>query len=160
MIERVFTLNFLGTDYQCLYITHPAHACYALQKLQQKECLFSVDTETEPLPEFRHIKKAGLNPYLSRTRLIQVCDGENALVFDLHHLDAKMFIPFLETKRFVAHNALFDLQYFTRMGVKNMNIGCTQIIANHLFHACYPDSTGLSASLADLVEKLLGSTVL
>lgn len=160
MREYIFSLQFLETSYQGFYIREPSSAILAISKLMEKDVLFGIDTETEPLPFYRHITKAGLSPHLSCTRLLQIFDGVNSLVFDLKFLDPKLFVPFLNTRKFIAHNALFDLQYFKLMGADNMNIGCTMILARLLFHACYPTDAGLSASLANLAEKILGTPVL
>lgn len=161
MQECVFQTTFLEKTYQCFYIKNQSLALEAVSRLMQKDILFAIDSETEPLSEFAHIPKAGLNPYLSRTRLVQICDGENSFIFDMHTLTPFIFKDFLSTKRFVAHYALFDLQYFIKdFEVDNMNIGCTHIMAKLLHHALYPTDAGFSAGLANLCESLLGTSVL
>lgn len=169
MQEASFEVDFLGTSIPCHYIKSDTAAEFILSKLMQKSCLFALDTETECYPEYRHMngvarnsryQAAGLSPHLAKIRLLQLYDGENSFVFDFKYIENKeMFIPFLEAKKFVAHNALFDLQFLKVLGVKHIDIGCTFLIAKLLFHACYPTDEGLAASLEALSEQLLGLKV-
>lgn len=166
MQEISFEADVLGTSIPCHYVKTKEAAVYIISKLMEKDCLFALDTETECYPEFRYMngpartskyQAAGLSPHLAKIRLLQIYDGDNSFIFDLKFIDTTdFFIPFLESKRFVAHNALFDLQFLKKLGAKNVNIGCTFLIAKLLFHACYPTDEGLSASLESLTEKLLG----
>lgn len=158
MKEHQWFKDYLGQKVNCLYIKDKEYAQAVLDKLSEKECLFALDTETMALPKYRLIKNAALSPHLSKIRLLQVFDGKNAVVFDMMHIDCDgIFLPFLTSKRFVGHNALFDLMFLMRMGVKDINIGCTFILAKLLFHAVYPTDEGLSGSLAALSNKVLGT---
>lgn len=161
MEQRFFTVKFLGQAIDTWYITERETALDALKILNSQDILFGIDTETAANPEFAHIKTAALSPLLSRIRLLQVYDGECSYVFDLDTInDSEIFIPFLETKRFVGHNAIFDLGFFRRMGVRHIDIGCTRIMYKLVSHAVYPTDSGLSASLSALAEKILGTDIL
>lgn len=154
--QTSFQTTFLGTTYDCHYIKEPEQAAKALQFLMQKDCLFAIDTETAALPKYKHIKEAGLSPHLSSIRLIQVFDGTNVLVFDLRWFPErklKMFVPFLSTKRFVAHYAIFDLQRFIQLGIQDMNLHCTHILAKLVFHSAYATDF-MDASLEGLCKSL------
>lgn len=169
MQETSFEVNLQGTSVPCHYIKTLDKAKYVISKLMEKDCLFACDTETAPYPEYKYMNDvakgdrylaAGLSPHLSCIRLLQVYDGNNSFVFDMYGIkDYDIFLHFLESKRFVAHNALFDLQFFKKMGVRHMNIGCTYLISKLLFHAVYPTDEGLTASLGAMVEKILGIAV-
>lgn len=155
MDELRFTVGFKGTKYPANYIKTVEKTEIILAHLMQKDVLFGIDTETYPIPKYAKNKKAGLSPHLANIRLIQVFDGKVSYVFDMYYIkDYSLFVPFLEAKRFIAHNAKFDLQFFMKIGVKNMNLGCTLILARLLFHATYPTDEGLSASLANLSKAL------
>lgn len=155
MDQRQFSVSFLNQSFNVLYIKDKSTAIQILEGLMQKDCLFGIDTETYALPAYQHIATAGLSAHLGQIRLLQVFDGRNSVIFDLLHIGATdIFVPFLEAKKFVAHNAIFDLQFFMQMRVKDMNIGCTYLVAKLLFHASYPTDEGLSASLASLVEQV------
>lgn len=161
MQQKNFKVSFIGSEYNAWYVTELDTAKTILSELQEKDCLFGIDTETAPLPEWKSYSEAGLSPHLSKIRLLQVFDGKNSIVFDLFRIrDVDCFIPFLSTKRFIAHNAIFDLQFFLRMGVKEMQLGCTRILAKLLFHATYPIDSGLDASLASLCEQFLKTDIL
>lgn len=162
MQQKSFTTTFLESTYDCHYITEPTDALKALASLIKKDVLFAIDTETAAYPEYKDSKTAGLSPHLSQIRLLQVFDGKNAVVFDLRKFTEnmkRMFLPFLSTKRFVAHYAVFDLQRFIQMGVQDMNLHCTHILAKLIFHANYPHDMQ-SASLDGLAESLLKTKVL
>lgn len=155
MNQRQFSVSFLGQDINAIYVTDKSTALKLLEGLMQKDCLFGIDTETMAKPQFKHRSDAALSAHLGQIRLLQVFDGRNSVIFDLLHIACNsIFISFLESKRFVAHNAIFDLQFFMQMGVKKMNIGCTYLVAKLLFHASYPTDEGLSASLQALTEQM------
>lgn len=126
--------------------------------MKKRDSLYAIDTETMVLPEYKMIDKAGLSPHLSKVRLLQIGNEDNVCVFDLNWFpeeSLKMFVPFLSSKRFVAHYAIFDLQRFMQWGVKDMNLHCTLIMAKLLYHAILPDDTGISVSLDSLCKELL-----
>lgn len=154
MEQTSFSISVLQETYQGIYVTDEETAVSLIDQLSKKDCLFGLDTETCPYPQYTSYPKAALSPLLSRIRLIQVFDGKNSIVFDLNHLDFNLFISFLSEKRFVAHNALFDLQYFLKAGVKKMNLGCTLLLARLIMHAQRP--TDISLSLEALTENVLG----
>lgn len=156
MKEKSFNVTFLGKTYPAHYVKTNESAAYVINKLLEKDVLFAIDTETKPKKGYGHMKEAGLSPHLGEIRLIQVFDGTNIIIFDMVSIDSEMFLDFLESKRFIAHNALFDLQFFKALGVRTMNIGCTLICSRLLFHAIYPTDMGLSGSLSNMVKTLLG----
>lgn len=162
MEESSFFIRFKDKEYPAHYLRDSSSALTALSYLMEKDVLFGIDTETEAIPEFKYHAYAGLSPHLSVVRLLQVFDGDSVFVFDLRHLfDSGLsygaFSEFLQTKRFVAHNATFEISFFRHwFGVQHMNIACTMLIAKLLFHATYPDDGGLAFSLAALVKSLLG----
>lgn len=161
MEEIAFTVTFAGSTFQAFYIKSRENAELALSKLMSKDCLFGIDTETMKLPAFSHLDDAALSPHLGCIRLIQVFDGENSFIFDLLTIDCdEIFLPFLESKRFLAHNATFDLMFFKRMGAKHVNCGCTYLLSRLLFHAVYPTDEGLSASLRNMVTSILKTDML
>lgn len=156
-----FTTKFLDQQIPCYYIKDAAEASLALNKMMEQDGLFAIDTETEALPRWHDRSMAALSPHLSKIRLIQTYNNRAACVFDMKYIDCPdLFIPFLEAKRFVAHNALFDLQFFMRMGVRKMDIGCTYILAKMMFHASRPSDEGLRGSLEGLCLGLFGHKIL
>lgn len=156
MDEHIFTVNFQSQDYRCFYIKDPEKAVSAVEQLLAKgDTLFSLDTETEAWPKYKTITGAALSPHLSKIRLIQICDGKNAVVFDMAHIyDPKILFPLLTTRRFVGHNSVFDMQFLHKMGLPYINMGCTYILAKLFFHATTSTDEGLSARLGDLINKI------
>lgn len=161
MHQTKFTTHFLQTETPCYYIQDKTVALKALKQLMHVDALIGIDTETEALPQFKANRRAALSPHLARIRLIQVYTGKTAIVFDLKFIDCdEIFLSFLESKKFVAHNATFDLMFFMRMGVKKMNIACTFILFKMLTHATQPVDSGMKASLAALSHGLLKAPML
>lgn len=160
-----FLIKFQTTEIPAEYIKDKARAAEILQALDEvrgDDCLFGIDTETEALPEFIEYPMAALNPHLSTVRLLQLYDGVKSFVFDMKYIqDYAMFVPFLESRRFIGHNSLFDLKFFKhRFGVQTMNIGCTYILTKLIHHAVYPEDTGLQASLDYMVKSLFKEDIL
>lgn len=156
MEEKNFKVSFLNQEYNAWYVTTPKTAKRILQELEPKDVVFGIDTETAAYSKYLNRPRSALSPHLSEIRLFQIFDGRNTVVFDLFCLNSSVdFIPFLSSKRFIAHNAIFDLQYFLKLGVVEMQIGCTRILSKLLFHACYPVDSGLDASLGSLCEQFL-----
>lgn len=157
MKQQVFKTRFLHEEIQCVYFTEAEAAYQAVKKLSHSQQLHGLDTETEALPEYKHISTAALSPLLSKIRLLQIYDGRIATVFDLKFINKpEIFIPYLEAGRFVAHNALFDLMFLKRLGVKKCNIACTYILFKILTHAIRPFDEGIKASLGALANGILG----
>ena len=161
MESKSFPVKFGNEEYVGHYVTDRETAIECLNFLQAKDILFGIDIETERLPQYKSIADAALSPHLSVPRLIQIFDGKNAIVFDCKLIGSfDIFLPFLNSKRLVAHNAIFELQAFMRMGVTECNIGCTMIITKLLYHAIYPSDDGLLAGLDSVVKTLFGVDLL
>lgn len=161
MEARSFTTRFLDQTIPVYYIKDKAQAAEAVSRMMEQSTLIGIDTETEALPMWHGRPEAALSPHLSKIRLIQTYNNRAACVFDMKYINCpEIFIPFLEEKRFVAHNALFDLQFFMQMGVKSMNIGCTYILAKLMFHASRPSDEGLRGSLEGLCKGLFSYDIL
>lgn len=160
MEQSSFKIEFLGEAYQASYITDLETAKTALAHLSSKKTLLAIDTETMAKPEYKHIKTAALSPHLSTIRLIQIFDGVNSVILDMLELKDSItpeLVTFLESNRFIGHNSTFDLQYFMKLGVETMNIGCTLLLARLIVHATRPMDMGLS--LEELTKNVLKADV-
>lgn len=116
---------------------------------------FGIDIETAPLPDYHGTKHGGLNPHSSIIRLVQIYPGkqyqENVVyVFDLFKLGGiESLTPLFDNRRFVAHNAVFELKHLLHCGVNLQQIDCTMLMANAYYN-------GGRHSLADLADTILG----
>lgn len=153
------TLRFCGKEIPWHYITEDCSAIEYLPILKKTDGLLAIDIETTPKPQYRDYPNAGLSPYLSRVRLIQIYDGNSCYVFDLNEVDKGLFVDILNQKRFIAHNAIFELKFLMLLNpdydIPKMNIGCTRILYKLLSHAIYPTDKGLSASLENITKAIL-----
>lgn len=154
MKQGSYKTQFLGTEYPVYYIKDASIADQILKELCESQIeLFAVDIETEALPKYKSISTAALSPLLSKPRLIQIFDGEAAYVFDCKYIGTyEIFRTLLSTKKFVAHNAIFELGFFKSLGFNSCNIGCTRILAKLLYDAKRPVDDGTSLSLGSLVR--------
>jgi ribonuclease D len=139
-------LALLGVSVQ--YIKSPEEAQHVVRTLVDQSGHFGLDIETAKIAAYASNGQAGLNPHLSRVRLIQVyAGGSEAFVFDLFFVPMPVLRPLLE-KQFVAQNAIFDLGHLMHSGLEPGRIECTMLQANAL--------TGKRPSLAALTETELG----
>jgi len=131
-----------------VFINDPDQAAAAIARLMQEESPLGLDTETAKLPEYIAHKQAGLDPHLSRIRLIQLYGGsQKVYVFDMFALDMEMLRSIWD-KPLVAHNAIFDLKHLFHAGAHPHQVGCTMLINNAL--------TGELSSLAALARRHSG----
>ncbi len=90
--------------------------------------IYGLDIETSKKSDH---KKAGLDPYLSDIRLVQIYDGETVFVFD--RLTADIDNPlawFLNHNRCIAHNGCFELKHLSRRLLEpKLNIECSMLMA-------------------------------
>ena len=155
MISGTYKTSWLGKEIPIHYISNPEVAKDAIQILLACNSTLAIDTETAAYPKYQGNKEAGLSPYLSVTRLLQIFNGTDSYVFDLFYVPKTLFKTLLETKKFLCHNAVFDLQYFYKyFGVSTCNIGCTYLATKLIYHALYPTDEGLGASLRALVQSI------
>jgi ribonuclease D len=130
------------------YIKSLEEAARAVEILVEKAGHIGLDVETAKLTPYAHLGQAGLNPHLSRIRLLQLyAGGPEVFVLDLFAVAMPVLRPLLG-KQFVAHNAIFDLGHLAHAGLEPGRIECTMLQANAL--------TGMRPSLATLAETELG----
>jgi DNA polymerase-1 len=134
-------------DVSVRYIKEPEEAEHIVRSLLGESGHFGLDVETAKLAEYAHHDQAGLNPHLSRIRLLQLYAGGNEVfVFDLFPVSAAVLKP-LVANQCVAHNAVFDLQHLMHAGLEPVQLDCTMLQSNAL--------TGRRPSLAALTESEL-----
>ena len=130
------------------YINTAEEAEEAVTSLAAELGHFGLDVETAKLAPHASHPQAGLNPHLSRIRLLQLyVGGPEALVFDLFAVPPAVFRPLLG-KQLVADNAIFELQHLIHADLEPTRIDCTMLQSNAL--------AGNRPSLAVLTEAELG----
>jgi DNA polymerase-1 len=117
--------------------------------------LLGVDIETSKKAKHVQHKSAGLCPHLSDIRLLQLYGGDDKVfIFDCSTIEFKKFIPLLQSKKLIAHNALFEHKHFTHNGCSDINIHCTMVMYALIMKARLPEYTdirfGLDAMCLDL----------
>lgn len=169
MEQQSFKVNFITKrdreELPAHYVKNVSDAHEILARLDRypRSQIFGIDLETYPKPEYKAYAKAGLSPHLANIRLMQVFTGKSVVVFDMLYLGkalSKEFKKFLTKRKFVAHNAKFELAHLTNWGARDLEIDCSFIMAKIVFHAARPTDVGLRAGLKELVEGLFGYNIL
>lgn len=140
-----------GAGVAVRYLSEPGDAQRALAELAAlpDNGPWGVDIETLPLPAFRTDRKAGLDPWRSRIRLVQVFPGGGTCyVFDVAALGLSPLMGLLNTRSLVAHNAVFEWKHLLHQGAAPARLGCTLLQDNALGHG--------RRSLADVARDRLG----
>jgi len=108
------------------YIDSPEAAAQAVFELSRTNGTLGLDIEMAKLPGYEQHPQAGLEPHLSRIRLLQLYAGETVVyVFDLHALGTIEYLTPLWARPLIAHNALFELkpEFSRRPGFLNISSG-------------------------------------
>ncbi len=124
-----------GAGVAVRYVADPTTAEQALSELVTLPDTgpWGLDIETMPLPAFRTDSKAGLDPWRSAIRLVQVYPGgATCYVFDVAALGLSPLRELLQARAFVAHNALFELKFLLHNGAAPGKLGCTLLQDNAL----------------------------
>lgn len=134
-----------------------ARALGELAALPDNGSPWGLDIETMPLPAFTRDKAAGLDPWRSRIRLVQIYPGGAACyVFDVRALGGlSPLFDLLHTRALVAHNAVFEWKHLLHAGAAPGKLGCTLLQAN----ALRGDRPGLAALAADTLGWCLDKTL-
>ena len=128
------------------YISEPERVEEALEDLMKPEML-GIDIETAKLVKYSDHKMAGLDPHLSRIRLVQICNDKTVYVFDLDSIELQLLAPAFDYPM-VAHNSVFEMKHLIHAELELENINCTMLMANAL--------NGSLPKLVDLVKARLG----
>lgn len=127
---KKYKLEFNDKPFYLAYITDledlPDHAVFTQVLGLDIETLKTTDHE-----------KAGLDPYQSEPRLIQVYNGHTVYVFDCLKLGLKNTISYLNNalagKRLICHYALFEIAQLRHKGfIHTANMDCTNIMSRIL----------------------------
>jgi DNA polymerase I-like protein with 3'-5' exonuclease and polymerase domains len=136
---------------QFAYVVHNDIAKAAVAALMVAPGPFGADVETAKHPDHRAHLKSGLEPRLSRIRLVQIyAPGFPVYIFDMSRINVHILAP-LWDRPVIFHNAMFDLKHLLFSGANPTKVGCTMLMENCL--------SGNLRSLADLAAEYLGLEV-
>ena len=105
-------------------ITDLVKAEAVMHRLTQAS-LLGFDIETSKLIDH---PQAGLNPKLSRIRLVQLFDGDHIYLFDCYKLGGVDWMIPLKACHLIAHNAAFEAQHFFHKGISFPKLDCTMLM--------------------------------
>lgn len=138
------------------FITDPAHAATAVAWfLNRPPCeVIGIDLETAKHPEYITHPQAGLNPDLSRIRLVQLAAGERVAVIDAFQVPVQVIAPLMK-RGLVAHNADFEMRFLLASGLNPKRLHCT-LLADRVVSGARRTLADVSlAYLCEMVDKKL-----
>jgi DNA polymerase-1 len=146
------------------YVTDPVEAVEAVLQMVEENNTLAINIETAKLPEYAEHPKAGLDPSLSRIRLIQLCGRSgDALIIDAFACAAGLreILVTLSTRKLVAHNAVFEMKHLTHIGVPVKIMECTMLMwsaqTNETYSMLDPrDSKLMALSLKSVLRRNTG----
>lgn len=128
------------------YISETEQATRVMSSLAGK--LAGLDIETAKDLSFMSNPQAGLEPHLSRIRLVQLYGGgDEVFVIDVERTGVRC-LEGLKDIQLCAHSALFEMKHLHHVGIDLPHIDCTLLQHNALENA--------RARLADLSISYLG----
>jgi len=159
-MKSQFTVEFAGSSYPSFYLTQKSDAERAIAVMLESKEILAADTETAPLPQYRHIAEAALSPHLAKPRLVQMFTGKGAVVIDLYKTgEIESLGTLFNTRPSVFHNMNFDLKMLMKWhGVSYPDMHCTAIMARCCWQAMYPGFK--SATLKDVAKALFKEDVI
>lgn len=118
-------LEFKGLTYKVVF---PKNVVYP------KATFLGLDIETGKLSNDGSsvfTKQAGLDPYQSVIRLVQIFDGDTVYIYDSKNFDLRLLNKLLTdpSKKFIAHSARFELKHLRALGIEDINIHDTLLMA-------------------------------
>jgi DNA polymerase-1 len=139
---KIYKNKFHEWSFDTVYVTDAFEARTILNTFDCSK-LYGLDIETSKKPEWKDHEQAGLCPILSDIRLLQIYDGDSrAYVFDLRQLAQEPLLvslallrDFLKKGRFVAHNAVFEIQHLLHAGIPDVNGGCSMLMSQLVYGA-------------------------
>ncbi|MGD8618395.1 MAG: DNA polymerase [Gammaproteobacteria bacterium] len=103
-------------DRAALHVVDSLDAAHVAADKLSRTNLLALDIETAKTDPDH--PQAGLNPRLSRIRLVQYYDGRDCYLFDLFKIGPLDWINPLLSVQTVAHNALFEAGHFLHQGIE------------------------------------------
>lgn len=137
-----FKLTFRKIPLTCYYITDKDEAKKAAAVIQTSAAEYlGLDFETAKKPGWEDYEPPknrngkplgplpGLCPHLSEIRLVQIYDERNIYVFDIWKTGLSPLDDLLRTRKFVAHNAVFEIKHLQHSGYLNCRVDCSMLVA-------------------------------
>ena len=117
-------MDYLKNHARVYYVPDAGCLSLAVENLLEAEWI-GLDIETAKQTDH---PMAGLNPKVSRVRLVQLYDGKNCLVVDVDRVGLDWLAP-LKHKQMIAHNAQFEDSHLLHAGINLENLHCSLLMA-------------------------------
>lgn len=132
-------IDFLDTKFTINIVTDGNEVVTICKKLMNEKWeVGGLDIETAKKEKFKDHKKAGLDPYLTDIRLVQLYDGLTTVwVFDVFKFPVSLLGNLLQQKKWVAHYAVFELLHLTHADIENLDVSCSMLMSQYITNAEY-----------------------
>lgn len=155
-----FEFPFIGKTWRAAYIKDDTEAGRIIRNIKEaypkdSDAVLGLDIETIPKKGYKGHKYGGLAPSLSEIATVQIyCPNEeevflfhiNRYAYGIHCLRG-----FLETRKFIAHNAQFEMAHLLHNGVNLQSLGCSMLLFRLLIHAIYDSPGAIKTTLEQLI---------
>lgn len=155
-----FEFPFIGKTWRAAYIKDELEAGRVLEVLKEaypkeSDLVLGLDIETIPKKGYKGHKYGGLAPSLSEIATVQIYCPNEEEVF-LFHVNRypygiSFIRGFLETRKFIAHNAQFEIAHLLHNGVDPSSIGCSMLLFRFLLSAIYDSPGSIKTTLEHLI---------
>lgn len=155
-----FEFPFIGKTFRGAYISDETEAHKMVQILsaaypKDGTTVLGLDIETMPKKGYKGHRFGGLAPSLSEIATVQIYCPEQEEVY-LFHVNRYAYNTtclhnFLQTRKFIAHNAQFELSFLADKGLDPKSIGCSMLLFRLLIHAVYDSPGSIKTTLEQLV---------
>lgn len=153
-LVRKLRSKFDQFEFTSFYVTDIQDAKKCVTKLLETPApLLGLDIETAKLPPYETHPRSGLDPLLSRIRLIQLYTGRDVYIFDLFKIPTAIVAPILHARKWIAHYAIFEISHLFNAGVRNLDVNCSKILSQLIFNAENSPYQPTEEEEADLEES-------
>ncbi len=133
---KTFVNKFGEWAFKTHYIDGGPEVLTAVKELLKTTSTLGLDLETGKATDH---EMAGLCPWISKIRLVQIYDdaSKTCYVFDLFKVDKSALSEVFRSKKFVAHNGVFEIKHLSHAGFSDLNIGCSMLMSQLVVGAEY-----------------------
>ena len=163
-----FEFPFVGKTFRAAYIHDETEAGRVISRLAEaypkdSGCVLGLDIETVPKKGYKGHKYGGLVPSLSEIACVQIYCPNEEEVF-LFHVNRYAYRlsrlqNFLETRKFIAHNAQFEISHLLHNRINPGSIGCSMLLFRFLLSAIYDSPGSIKTTLEQLIWAAFHETL-
>ena len=155
-----FEFPFLGQTCRAAYVGDETQAMKLIQLIGEaypvdSTDVMGIDIETYAKKGYKGHRLGGLHPALSEIATVQIYlpNEDETYLFHVSNYAYRLgaLVNFIETRRFIAHNAKFEISHFLHHRINPREIGCSMLLFRLLLHAVYDNASSIKSTLEQLI---------